>query len=635
MKKQGKENREQAIGSDSGTWVPHPRAGFFARGWESRILGPAIICLAALIATSPDLVRHTSCGHDYDFHLASWLDAAASWRHGLFYPHWAPSPNYGAGEPRFVFYPPFTWMLGAAFGLIFPWKGVELAITCSFLAATGLATRMLARQVLPDGPATLAGCAALFSGYSMFTAYERSAFGELAGGFWIPLLLLLVFRDRNPQGSVWRRAFDGSATLLALVIAGAWLSNAPLGVMACYLLAAVALTVAVLQRSWAPVVRSSMAVALGLGLSAIYLVPAAVEQHWVQIRQATDDPGLAIENSFLFGRHADHNLELHDVELWRVSAIGVFMIGLAFLCIFIAWRRGLLRRRSWWIPLALIPAAVLLLQFPISLPIWNILPKLRFLQFPWRWLVVVEAPLGIFFAAAIWPARRWQCVVAICVSSAIFLSTTAVTLFIFHQDCDSEDKVSGMLTAYDSGQGFQGTDEYAPPGADNSLMAIGLPDACLTRNANVVLAKSDDGNIPEWDPANGHCDATYRWLLHFGRLSPEHLRLDAETPYAGYLILHLRDYAAWKVNVNGRDIAFGAKAAYPKLPRRDDGLMAVPVPKGAVQLDVDWITTGDVIMGRLLSIMSLGYIAVLFLIERKLARRAGATAGVGSEPRVS
>ena len=231
-----------------------------------RFLGPAIICLAAFIATSPDLFRGNSCGHDFDFHLASWLDVVTSWRHGLFYPHWAPSPNYGAGEPRFVFYPPLTWMLGAAFGLIFPWKGVGLAITCSFLAATGITTRLLARQTMPDAPATLAGCVALFSGYSMFTAYERSAFGELAGGFWIPLLLLLVFRDRNPQNSVWRRAFDGSAVLLALVIAGAWLSNAPLGVMASYLLAAVALVVAKLQRSWAPILRSAVAVTLGLGL---------------------------------------------------------------------------------------------------------------------------------------------------------------------------------------------------------------------------------------------------------------------------------------------------------------------------------------------------------------------------------
>src|SRR6185312_16134814 len=106
-------------------------------------------------------------------------------------------------------------------------KGVQLAILCSFLALTGLATRSLARYLgMRDGPATLAGCAALFSGYSMFTAYERSAFGELAGGFWIPLLLLLVLRDRNPQASAFCRTFDGSAVLLSLVIAGAWLSNA-------------------------------------------------------------------------------------------------------------------------------------------------------------------------------------------------------------------------------------------------------------------------------------------------------------------------------------------------------------------------------------------------------------------------
>ncbi len=611
--------------------MPHLREGFFARGWERKILGPAIICLAALVAISPDLIRGNSCGHDFDFHLASWLDAAASWRHGIFYPHWAPSPNYGAGEPRFVFYPPLTWMLGAAFGLIFPWRGVELVILCSFLAATGLATRMLARQALPDGPATLAGCAALFSGYSMFTAYERSAFGELAGGFWIPLLLLLVFRDRNPEGSVWRRAFDGSATLLALVIAGAWLSNAPLGVMASYLLAAVALTVAILQRSWAPILRSTVAVTLGLGLSALYLIPAAVEQRWVQIRQATDDPGLAIENSFLFGHHADPNLELHDVELWRVSTIGVIMIGLALLCAFIAWRRGQLRQRSWWVPLALIPVAVLLLQFPVSLPIWNILPKLRFLQFPWRWLVALEAPLGIFFAAAIWPAKRWLRVAAMVISSAIFLSITSVTTLIFHQSCDAEDKVEGMLSAYRSGQGFEGTDEYAPPGADDTLMAIGLPDACLTNDPAVVLAKSDDGNIPQWDPVNGHCDATYSWLRQKGHVSPEHLRLVADTPHAGYLILHLRDYAAWKVEVNGNAVAFGASPGYAALPHRDDGLMSVPVPQGPAQIHVDWITTGDVVMGRLLSLMSLGYLAVLYLIERKL----NAAHRVKAEPQVS
>lgn len=602
-----------------------------------RLLGPAVICLAAFIATTPDLIWGNSCGHDFDFHLASWLDAQAAWRQGVFYPHWAPSPNWNAGEPRFVFYPPLTWMLGAASGTIFPWKGVQLAILCSFLALAGLATRLLARHLgLTDGPATLAGCTALFSGYSMFTAYERSAFGELAGGFWIPVLLLMILRDRNPQASVTRRAFDGSAVLLALVIAGAWLCNAPLGVMASYLLAAVALTCALTRRSWAPIFRSSVAVVLGLGLSAMYLVPASVQQRWVQIREAVDDPGLAIQNSFLFARHADPNLELHDVELIRVSVIAVIMIAIAFLSIFLAWRLKLLPQdRTSWIPLALIPVAVLVLQFPISLPLWNIVPKLRFLQFPWRWLVVLEAPMAIFFAAAVWPVRRWlrNLVVALC--AALFLATTALALFTFHQPCDLEDKVAGMLRAYRTGQGFEGTDEYSPPHADNSLVPVNLPDACLTTNPAVVLAISEDGNTPEWDPAKSHCDGTYSWHRNNDRLPPEHRRLDADLPHAGFLILRLRDYAAWKIRVNGKLLAFGVDPLLPPLPHREDGLLAVPVPAGHCELTIDWATTSDEIIGRCLSALALILLFGLYFAERRSSSHTRATRPSQSSPTAS
>lgn len=608
MKKQGSGIRDQVSGDENRV----PQASLFWRRGD--VVGPLIICLAAFIATTPDLIWGNSCGHDFDFHLASWIDAQAAWRHGLFYPHWAPSPNWDAGEPRFVFYPPLTWMLGAAFGTIFPWKGVQLAILCSFLALTGLAARALAREIgLSEGPATLAGCAALFSGYSMFTAYERSAFGELAGGFWIPLLLLLILRDRNPHSGACRRALDGSAVLLPLVVAGAWLSNAPLGVMASYLLAAVALAVALIRRSWAPALRASVGAALGIGISALYLVPAAVEQRWVQIRQAVDDPGLAIENSFLFGHHADPKLELHDVELTRVSIIAVVMLAIALLGLFVAWRRGKLPQdRALWIPLALIPVAILFLQLPISLPIWNALPKLRFLQFPWRWLVALEAPAGIFFAAALWPTRRpiRNLVVALC--TLLFLGITTASLFWFHQACDAEDRVSGMLSAYRSGQGFEGVDEYAPPRADNSIVPIGVPDACLLTNATTVLAPaSDDGTIPEWDPANGHCDATYSWLRDNGSIHSEHRRIIADIPHAGFLILHLREYAAWQVRVNGRLLAFGADPILTPLPHRDDGMMAVPVPQGHVELAIDWATTRDVIIGRWLSLIASIFLAAL------------------------
>ena len=584
-----------------------------------RWTGPAIILVAAAVATAPQLLRGTTCGHDFDFHLVSWFDALGSWRQGILYPHWAPSANFGAGEPRFVFYPPLTWMAGAALGAVLPWVAVPVVLTFLLLAATGMATRALARPMLADGPATLAGCAALFSGYALFTTYERSAFGELAGGFWIPLLLLLILRDHNPNARAWRRAFDGSTAPLALVVAGTWLSNAPLGVMACYLLAAMALVMALLWRSWAPVLRATAAAALGMGLAGLYLVPAAVEQGWVDIRQAIDDPGLRIDASWLFGRHGDPALELHDAELFKVSVIAISMIAVALAGVLISGRRGTLpAQRRWWISLALIPVAVLFLLLPISLPVWNALPKLRFLQLPWRWLVVVEAPMGIFFAAAVWTTRPRRRTVTVGLCAAIFLAATAAAGLNFFQPCDDEDAVRPMLEEYGSGGGFEGVDEYAPVSADDSLLATGLPDACLSASPTTALGRSLDGTTPAWDPSQVSCEATFQRLLLPGKAAAEHLRIIAVSPRAGDLILRLRSYPAWEIRVNGQPVN--------NLPQRNDGLIAVPVPKGPVDVSVDWSTTDDAKAGRWMSAIALTLIAGLYLMERKLRLPEGSRA---------
>lgn len=601
MKEEGKGIRDQYTVSSS------------ARSTQTesqRLIGIAVILAAALVATGPQLFLGTSCGHDFDFHLVSWLDAQHSWRQGIPYPRWAPSANYGAGEPRFIFYPPLSWMLGAALGFIFPWKGVSIAMTYLFLAGTGLATRALARQKLSQGMATLAGCAALFSGYALFTAYERSDFGELAGGFWIPLLLLFVLRDRLPDAPALRRAFDGSTVLLAIVLTGAWLSNAPLGVMASYLLAAFTLAVAVARRSGAPLLRTATAAILGLGLAAMYIVPAAYEQRWVDIRQAVSDPGYQFENSWLFARHTDPALEEHDLELLKVSAIGVTMLAVAFSCILIAWARGRFHGAArWWIPLALIPFTVLLLQFPISGPLWRVLPEFRFLQFPWRWLVAAEAPMGIFFASAVWMTRRAWRIAALSVCGAVFLVGTGAAAFSFFQVCDDEDAVAGMLNVYRAGTGFEGADEYAPLDADNSIVPIGLPAACLTAAPTIPLGEGPADTNPPWNPNEGTCLQTFRAASTGNRSSTEHLRIDANTQQSGFLILRLRRYPAWQIRVNGN--------LTTDLPQRADGLLAVPVTQGSSLITVDWTTTPDVRLGQDISFLALLLLTALCVVERR------------------
>lgn len=571
---------------------------------SSSIAGPAILLVGAAIAVVPLMVRGPSCGDDFAFHVSSWLDAQNAWRHGIPYPHWANGPNFGAGEPRFVFYPPLIWMLGAALGLILPWGAVPVAMTFLLLAATGLATRRLAREMLPDAAATLAGCTAIFFGYALYSAYERTAFAELSGGFWIPLLLLFLLRNR----SCWP---------LALVVAGAWLSNAPLGVMACYLLAAVALVLGLLAKSWAPIVRAAIAAALGIGLAAIYLAPAAMEQSWVAIQHATGDPGMRIEDNWLFERLANPLIWWHDRELLNASLVAVAMISLALVSAVLLYARrdrqspdvSQASVRLWWIPLALIPAVVLLLQFPVSLPVWNALPKLRFLQFPWRWLVVVEAPMAIFFAAAVWTMRpRWRRVaLALCVG--LFLVSTAIAGRSFYIPCGKARSLETMLGKYSSGLGIRGTPEYFPPDATPASLATGLTGSCLVNGPLVPWQPKGEGVSSSGSAGEACCNQTFPLAPVQAQDDEEHFAVSGITDRSGYLILHLLRYPAWRITVNGQTVT--------SLPIREDGLIAVPVPRGAVHLSADWTASNDVVAGRWISIVCVVLLAGLWGFERK------------------
>ncbi len=141
------------------------------------------------------------------------------------------------------------------------------------------------------------------------------------------------------------------------------------------------------------------------------------------------------------------------------------MIAVAVSGMLVCWARHQFRGKTrWWIPLALIPLAVLFLQFPISGPVWNLLPKLRFLQFPWRWLVVLEAPMGIFFASAVWLSRRgWRIAVLACLR-LVFLAATGVRPGSAFFRLATRKMLSRHVSVYRAGTGFEGADEYAPAG---------------------------------------------------------------------------------------------------------------------------------------------------------------------------
>src|ERR1700679_2013926 len=184
-----------------------------------------LIPLAALVAITPLIARGCSCGHDFDFHLLNWLEAARQFTPGNLHPHWAYTPAYNAGEPRFVFYPPLAWTIGAILGLILPWTWTPIAYTWLALSAAGLSLYFLASEFTSPPAAVVAAVLYTVNPYMLFTAYERTAYAELLAAAFIPLLLHAILR---PQITI-----PGIAIPIALL----WLTNAPAPVMSCYALA--------------------------------------------------------------------------------------------------------------------------------------------------------------------------------------------------------------------------------------------------------------------------------------------------------------------------------------------------------------------------------------------------------------
>ncbi len=557
-------------------------------GWLPAVFVSALV---SLIIISPFFRLGSATGHDFLFHVSSWLDAAGQWKEGIPYPRWTEWANYGYGEPRFIFYPPFSWMLGAALGLVLPWNavpGVFIALVQTF---SGLSAFALARRVLPKRTALF--CVACYAAnpYALVIIYLRSDFAELLANAFLPLLFFAALRvcelledPEGPPGPSSRRAI----AFFAAVLAAIWLSNAPAGVMACYSSAAVFGFAALARRSWQPLLRGAAGLALGLGLAGIYLVPAAYEQRWVNIAEVLSS-GLLPSENFLFTVINDPE---HTLFNWIVSGIAVFlmvMTGLAAVAVHRTRRggEGALENRLWQALLLIAGlAAALMLHF--SAILWEVLPKLRFVQFPWRWMALLAVPFAIFVGSEM-GRKRWGWVWLV-VTFGLMGATGAG---LVHQGWWFKGDLPFLRQAIAQGEGFEGTYEYDPVGDDHT---------------NVPVQKAPEVQVMDTDSTPGPDTPPKVQVLHW---SPEDKEVTVNTKEPFALGLRLLNYPAWRVTMNGGVVT--------PLNGEDFNQMLVPVPTGESDIRVRFARTWDRTIGGCGSLAS-AIIGLCLLFRRRLCK---------------
>jgi hypothetical protein len=540
-----------------------PRDAPSTSGGSLRWMPLIAIAAAAFAVEVPFFFRGSPSGHDVDFHLYSWLEVLSQWKHGIAYPRWAALADFGYGEPRFIFYPPLSWTLGAALSAIFPWPLIASIYIWIVLLGAGVSMFLLARQWLDRRDATFAAVLYAVSPYHLVIVYWRSAFAELMASCLLPLLLLLLLR----AGDNSRRV----TVSLAVLLGCAWLINAPAAVMIHYSLTFLIVVIAWQRRSPRVLLVGVAAVLLGAALAAFYLLPAVYEQRWVNIAEAIS-AGLRPSDNFLFTHTTD---AAHNAFNYLASSVAIAEILLTLAAAWAARTWGS-RNRALWYLLVAWAAACAVLMLSISSPLWNILPKLRFMQLPWRWMLCLGIPFALLTALGV---RRWAARVA------IYLVVLCVFAFVWRHFqppwWDHAADLRGMQGNMATGKGYEGTDEYTPVGADPWEVDKAARRVTVDGPAHAAIRVSD-------------------W-------SPERKLFTAEMSAPDNLVLHLFNYPAWRVEVNGRVVQAGT--------REDTGQMLVPVEAGANRVQISFIRTWDRTAGGWISLIALILVVVFTRYE--------------------
>jgi len=556
----------------------HPKRLKSATNIREWVLALGVSLGTALLVIAPFFWLGNASGHDFGFHTASWLDAAGQWKEGIAYPRWAEWANHGFGEPRFFFYPPLSWMLGAALGILAPWNAVPGIFVALVETIAGLGSFALARRFAGPGAALLGAAAYAANPYALLVIYMRSDFAELLASALLPVLALagleicgLAEKRGTPQPRV--------TAYFAIAFAGVWLSNAPAAVIASYSVALFFVWAAFAEKSSRPLWRGVAGAMLGLALASFYLFPAAYEQRWVNITQALS-PGLQPADNFLYTVTNDWE---HTVFNWIASTVAIVLMVMTGIAGLAAHRKAAHQeeteeeRKLWRVLLFLSAVAIFMMTRPSSV-FWEHLFKLRFVQFPWRWMSILALPYSCFLAAA--TARRragWV------LGAAAMVVSAATGAFLVERTWWDSDEIPDLREAIRNNQGFEGTDEYDPLGDDHTNLPEKAPRLEI---------------LPE---AGG---AATRTEVHVLAWSAEErdLQISSERPVR--VALRLLDYPAWHVEVNGR-------AATPG-HAENSGQMMLRLPAGTQHIVVKLVRTPDRILGIFVSVSGLLALLALF-----------------------
>lgn len=518
------------------------------------LMASLVITIVGFILTVPLIVYGVIKGADVVWHL-NWAENFAEqlWS-GELYPRWLFKLNSGLGSPVFFFYPPIPYYITSLF---YPFKFGTPPIWSALILSAALAligsgfTAYFWLKDITNSKTALIG-SVIYMAWPYHWAidlYFRFAFAEYWSFVWLPLLL--YFTRKIARGDNY--SVLGFSLSYALLI----MTHLPTILMFSAVPFFYLLTLSNASNRKPLLFRMGIAFMLGVGLSAIYLIPALTTQQYVSLNTVATGH---------FNYTSNFLLDLGNIQR-SLLILSRFYYGILMLlmgCIsYYAYRLAIpnncedRKEINFWLIITFISIFMML---PLSSPLWQVLPILQKIQFPWRFLTVLTISatalitLGFYF----FNPRTTNFRKKLYLIHNILLVITLLSGFLVTFLTTERLTFDGQTQLYMS----QETLEYRPQWVSSDIfvqyrvheLAQQLPKAKVTTGQGSVF-------IEQWQP---------RKIV---------VQVDA---ISNVLELTLKQfyYPGWTAQLEGKSNPL------PVEPSSHEGLLRVKVPKGQHQVRI-------------------------------------------------
>jgi len=546
----------------------------------------------------------TRAGGDSPFLLIRLDQLLRNLHAGVFPARWMPDASYGLGYPFFNYYAALPYYVAAGlalcgWGLI---AALKITQALGFLAS-GVAMYVLGRHIFRSPTsALLAAVAYVYAPFHLVNVYVRGdSLSEFYAFIWYPLLGCVLLRLRT-------HASVGDVLLLGGVYGGLIVTHNISALIATPLTAAYALLLLFTGEghSCSRLRFLLMGLAgglLGLGLSGWFWLPALLERDWVQLQEMTTGyfhfaghfRGMdLVQPRWIFDYTIGEHRDPFSMGLMQASWVGLSLLILV---------GGWIRRRNIGSQSAFALGAFLLVTLcitPLSRPLWEHVPLLALVQFPWRFL-----SLQAFFSSVLMGVMVERLTGTRVVAAGVALCLMVSALGGLHPEwmaIGEEDVTSGRLRLY----------EYFTANIGTTVRAEYLPRWVETRpfTSAVFLHQGQkpapmviEGDVDEAHPVNM---SPIRELWDITVASRE-----------AVLAFYTHYFPGWEARVDGRP--------HPLFPVEGWGTIGLRLPQGRHEVILYLGRTRVRWIGELISSLTLALsLTLLVLSLRGWRRRARA-----------